>query len=64
MAVEYKNVIFVGLKDVDIISYKGIPFAEPPINNNRFKPPIKKQNSEKVYEAYYLGKACIQTVCE
>ena len=64
LAVKCKNGIFVGVKDDDVISYKGIPYAEPPINNNRFKPPIEKERSEKVYEAYYLGKSCIQTVCD
>ena len=64
LAVECKNGIFVGLKDGDVISYKGIPYAEPPIGKNRFKPPIKKQISAKVFQAYYLGKTCIQTVCD
>lgn len=61
LAVKCNNGIFVGLKDGDVISYKGIPYAEPPIKNLRFKPPIKKANSDKAYEAYYLGKTCFQT---
>ena len=44
--------------------YKGIPYAEPPIGKLRFKPPVKKLNSDKIYQAYYLGKSCIQIECE
>ena len=64
LAVRCNNGTFVGLKDEYVISYKGIPYAEPPIGNLRFKPPVEKQNSDKIYEAYYLGKSCYQTECE
>ena len=67
LEVKCYNGTFVGLKDEkdeNVISYKGIPYAEPPIGKLRFKPPVKKSKSDKIYEAYYLGKSCIQTECE
>lgn len=64
LAVKCSNGTFVGIKDEDVISYKGIPYAEPPVGNLRFKPPLKKDDSDKVYQAFYLGKTCIQTECD
>ena len=64
LAVKCQNGTFVGKKDGNVVSYKGVPYAEPPILNLRFKPPVKASNSDKIYEAYYLGKAGFQTLCE
>lgn len=64
LAVKCNNGIFVGIKNDNVISYKGIPYAEPPIKQLRFKPPIKAPDSDKVYEAYNLGKAAFQSPCD
>ena len=54
------NGIFLGKEKENIISYKGIPFAKPPINNLRWKPPSECDNSKDIYEAYYIQKSSIQ----
>ena len=55
------NGIFIGKKEPDeIISYKGIPFAKPPIKELRWKPPAPCDNSEDIFEAYSFQKNPIQ----
>lgn len=60
LSVKCENGTFVGKLKNDVISFKGIPFAKPPINENRWKAPLYVDKSEKVYEAYYFGKTAIQ----
>jgi len=64
LSVTCNNGIFVGTKKEDVISFKGIPFAKPPIGELRWKDPVLAEDSTKVYEAYYFGKAPIQTEWE
>ncbi len=64
LSVKCNNGTFVGLKDGDVISYKGIPYAKPPIGLLRFKAPVEASNSDKTYEAYYFGKSSMQTKCD
>ncbi|CEF69982.1 Carboxylesterase, type B domain-containing protein [Strongyloides ratti] len=40
--------------------FRGIPYAEPPIKNLRFKKPIKKSRWEREYSAIEYGPPCIQ----
>ena len=55
------NGIFIGKKEPDeIIAYKGIPFAKPPIKELRWKPPVPSDNSEEIFEAYSFQKNPIQ----
>ncbi len=61
LAAECTNGIFVGQEDDGIISYKGIPYAKQPVGDLRWKAPQYPADSSKVYEAYYYGKAPIQT---
>ena len=60
LTIKCLNGIFVGKKDVNVISYKGIPYSEPPIKNLRFLPPVKLNSSSKVSEAYYLSLSSIR----
>ena len=60
LSITCNNGIFVGIKVNDVLSFKGIPFAKPPINELRWKDPILAEDSDKVYEAYYFGKSPIQ----
>ena len=55
------NGIFLGKNLEDIISYKGIPFAKPPINELRWHPPEECDNSDNIYEAYYFQKCPVQS---
>ena len=55
------NGIFLGKNEDNIISYKGIPFAKPPIKNLRWHPPESCEKSDTIFEAYYFQKCPVQT---
>ena len=61
LAVKCNNGVFVGLKDGNVISYKGIPYAIPPVGERRWKKPELAPDGDKAYEAYYFGKSPIQS---
>ena len=61
LAAVCSNGVFVGLADNDVISYKGIPYAEPPVGKLRWKNPVPARDSENVYRAYYYGHSPIQS---
>ena len=54
------NGIFLGINEDDVIAYKGIPFAKPPIGQLRWKPPAECDNSDDIYKAYAFQKNPIQ----
>lgn len=54
------NGIFIGKADEDILIFKGIPFAKPPVGDLRWKAPESPEDSDIVREAYYFGKSPIQ----
>ena len=60
-SIKCHNGIFIGKEEDNIISYKGIPFAKPPIKNLRWKPPLECENSNEIFESYYFQKSSIQT---
>ena len=61
LAVKCINGTFVGKKDENIISYKGIPFVgQQPIGHLRWKAPVDVTPDDGVYEAYYFPKASCQ----
>ncbi len=55
------NGTFIGIEKNGVVSYKGIPFAESPTGELRWKAPVAVSAGNKVYEAYYFGKSPIQT---
>lgn len=61
LAATCNNGVFVGLDDRGVISYKGIPYAEPPVGNLRWKNPVPAKDSKTVYQAYYYGHSPVQT---
>ena len=61
LAVKCDNGTFVGQEKNGIRSYKGIPYAVPPVGSLRWKRPVDAGPDTGVYEAYYYGKSGIQT---
>ena len=61
LAVKCVNGTFVGKKEENIISYKGIPFVgQQPVGSRRWKAPVDVTPSNDVYEAYNYSKAPVQ----
>ncbi|MDO5131581.1 MAG: carboxylesterase family protein [Eubacteriales bacterium] len=60
-AVKCHNGTFVGTETDGVRSYKGIPYAVPPVGERRWKAPEPAPEDSGVYEARYFGKSCIQT---
>lgn len=56
-----RNGTFVGQKDGNVIAFKGVPFAEPPVGELRWKPPVPAAAGDSVYEAKYFGKSPVQS---
>ena len=61
LAVVCDNGTFVGQEKNGVRSYKGIPYAEPPVGSLRWQPPVDAEPDDTVYEAFYFGRSCIQT---
>ena len=55
------NGTFVGQAEGDVIAFKGVPFAEPPVGELRWKPPVPAAAGNGVYEAKYFGKSPVQS---
>ncbi|XP_072020501.1 cholinesterase-like [Amphiura filiformis] len=55
---------FLGInKDIDM--FLGIPYAEPPLGERRFSPPIAKESwGDDIYNATYQREVCMQYVFE
>ncbi len=54
------RVIGVADPDVQVCSYRGIPFAEPPIGDLRWKPPVPAALRSRVLVADTFGPQCVQ----
>lgn len=63
-SVKLYNGTFVPKVKNNISIFRGIPFALPPIEKNRWKRPIPVKASDKIFEAYYNGRSPIQTVID
>ncbi|MBQ3266085.1 MAG: carboxylesterase/lipase family protein [Ruminococcus sp.] len=59
-----RNGTFVGKTTGDILAFRGIPYAKPPVGERRWKRPVPVDTDSGVYEAYYNGKSPIQTEWE
>ena len=55
------NGLFVGKSESDVLAFRGIPFAKPPVGELRWKAPEAAEDCTDVFEAYYNGKSPIQT---
>lgn len=49
-----------GYKENDLVIFKGIPYAEPPIEELRFSPPVEKKRWDGVLEATKYGFCAYQ----
>ncbi len=61
LSAKCENGVFVGQKSDNICVFRGIPFAEQPLGELRWKAPQPVKSSEAVWQAYYNGKSPIQT---
>ena len=61
LAVRCVNGTFVGKAEGDVSVFLGIPFAQPPTGERRWKRAEPAKPDDGVYEAYYNGKTPIQT---
>ncbi len=61
LAASCNNGTFVGREMNDVVSYKGVPYAEPPTGELRWKDPVPAGDRDGVYEAYYYGYSPVQT---
>ena len=61
LAVRCENGIFVGKNDGGVLSFRGVPYAKPPVKNLRWKRPAPVESDGGVYQAYFNGKTPIQT---
>ena len=52
---------YIGVKDNNIYIYKGIRYAQPPLNQNRWNSPQDIENEEYPIQATKFGNACMQT---
>ncbi|XP_068620373.1 esterase E4-like [Battus philenor] len=48
------------LKNVDFFSFKGIPYAQPPIGDLKFKAPVQHQGWDGEYKAFKNKPTCLQ----
>ena len=60
LAVKTRTGIFVGEKQKKIIHYLGIPYAEPPVGELRWRAPVSLPASDAVFEAKNFGASAIQ----
>ena len=60
IAVKTKTGIYVGERNKKTIDYLGIPYAEPPVGNLRWKAPKPLPPSDGVFEAVNYGASAIQ----
>lgn len=53
--------VYVGRNDDGVKTFKGIPYAQAPVGNLRWRTPQPLKPDNKIHEAYYFGKSAIQT---
>jgi carboxylesterase type B len=51
-----------GIREDDVVTFKGIPYAEPPINELRWSPPVQwtNKNVTDIFDATRFRNSCIQ----
>ena len=54
------NGVMLGLEDNGVASYKGIPYAKPPVGELRWKAPVAAEDSSEEIECYEFGDTSLQ----
>lgn len=54
------NGVLRGVSGDGVVSYKGIPYAEPPTGDQRWRPPVPARPWQGVREAKSFGPSCLQ----
>ena len=49
-----------GVDKDDLLVFKGVPYAEPPVGQRRFQQSVMKEREENIILAHDFGPACIQ----
>lgn len=49
-----------GVTRDSVVEYRGIPYAEPPVGDLRWKPPVEHAAWKEVRDATSFGKTCAQ----
>lgn len=60
-SVKTYNGYYIGKATDSVLSYKGIPYAQPPVGRLRWHAPEAAPASSDVWQAYYFGKSAIQS---
>ena len=58
--VGFTSTITIGGTQRTVRNFLGIPFAEPPVNNDRFKKPLPKARFTSPFDASNYGHSCFQ----
>lgn len=61
LSAQCSNGTFVGQRMDSVISFKGIPYAQPPVGKLRWKNPVPAEEDSGVYEAFYFGNSPLQS---
>ena len=59
-AVKCYNGVFIGTRKDGVTSFKGIPYAKPPVGERRWKAPQGVEASDAVFDATRFGKTAFQ----
>lgn len=59
-SVKCNNGTFVGSQENGVMSFKGVPYAEPPVDELRWKAPVLAEDSDETFEAKEYGDSAIQ----
>ena len=51
-------------REENVLSWRGVPYAEPPLNSRRFMPPIPFKSSWSLTDATKLSAMCMQKPTE